>query len=434
MEKMLIAGVMGQDCRGFLPMCLESLKTADRIIYIDGGSVDGSADYAKSRDCVVIENNYDQDDPKMNGHQRNIFLSYLKEHYPEDWCIFVDADEVVEDLGKIKEFIQNNEPGIYSVRMRHLIGDLGHEDSTQEKHYVLNRLFKVDCAGEYPEVEHPVLQPKTPLETQCQIPKVLYQKTDTTTIWHLSYIPNMWELKKKYENHLKKSNMHTPEYLFDWYRSHLFGTYPRKVFPVDELPRVILDNFGIDKDELYFQLRRNLDVKHFIDAIYLRDWLFAQGEEYPNVIDFGCGVGLRVWAMNKVGLEAFGNEISEYAVKNSLYPGRIVWGDITKGANTKESNTAGEFSLSLAYDVLEHLKYEDLKKGIDTLINSTKKYILVSVPFKGTPNCDADKTHIIKEDKEWWIKQFTDKGLKLIKTPDHFLYKEQIMIFEKNET
>ena len=64
-------------------------------------------------------------------------------------------------------------------------------------------------------------------------------------------------------------------------------------------------------------------------------------------------------------------------------------------------------------------------------IKSGYKYILVSVPFKGTPNCDADPTHIIKEDKDWWIKQFTDKGLKLIKTPDHFLFKDQILIFEK---
>jgi len=60
----------------------------------------------------------------------------------------------------------------------------------------------------------------------------------------------------------------------------------------------------------------------------------------------------------------------------------------------------------------------------------TKKYILISVPFKGNPNLEADPTHIIKEDRDWWIKQFTDKGMKLIETPNNFLYKHQILIFK----
>src|SRR3990167_9784445 len=170
-----------------------------------------------------------------------------------DMCIesVLDADEIVEEGGinKIKKFIKKN-PETYNVHMRHFIGDLGHEDSTIPKHYVPRRLFKIDKSIGYPEVEHPVLQVEGTVEN-C----------DATTIWHMAYIQNMWEIKKRYDNHLKKSNMHTPEYLKNWYWSHLFGQYPRKQFNLEDIPRVILDNFGIDKDEIYFA-NRGVELKH----------------------------------------------------------------------------------------------------------------------------------------------------------------------------
>jgi len=53
------------------------------------------------------------------------------------------------------------------------------------------------------------------------------------------------------------------------------------------------------------------------------------------------------------------------------------------------------------------------------------------VPVIGNPALEIDPTHIIKESEEWWLSQFEKRGLKLIKTPDNFLYKEQVYIFEK---
>ena len=150
--------------------------------------------------------------------------------------------------------------------MRHLIGDLVHEDSLQETHYVVNRLFKISEAKYYPEVEHPVLQGNnTEWMLEGQESKEGKQtrlfKTDITTIWHLAYIPGMWEIKKRYDNHLKKSNMHTPQFLKQWYHAHLFGTYPRKEFNPADLPKVILDNFEVNRDELYFS-NRGIEFKH----------------------------------------------------------------------------------------------------------------------------------------------------------------------------
>ena len=157
----LVVVILGENCEKFIEMCLESVKDADAIVYCDGGSkriMEYEEDFLDRYKAILIENTYNQSDPCMNGKQRNFYLKYLKENYPDDWCLVLDADEVVDDFNKIKEFIQTAKHGLYSVKMRHFIGDLGHEDATREQHFVPNRLFKISSAAYYPEIEHPVLQ------------------------------------------------------------------------------------------------------------------------------------------------------------------------------------------------------------------------------------------------------------------------------------
>ena len=146
-----------------------------------------------------------------------------------------------------------------------------------------------------------------------------------------------------------------------------------------------------------------------------------------DIILIGDGLGVRTFPSKAMGLSVLGTDLSEYAVKH-CHPeikDCYIQDDII---NTKIKEKA---KLVIAYDILEHLSYKNLDKAINNLIRHTTKHILISVPYKGTPPATADPTHIIIEDREFWIKKFTDKGLKLIKTPDHFQYKEQILIFEK---
>ena len=421
MSNKLIVCIMGQDCERFISMCLESIKDSDVIVYLDGGSTDKTLEIIRNykdkhnNNFSIISNEYSQEDRGMNGKQRNIYLRYVKEKYPNDWCLVLDADEVVEDLNKIKEVIQFANKGVYSVNMRHFIGDLGHEDSTVPKHYVPNRLFKISEAYGYQELEHPVLQ---------GVKNTFYGQINETTIFHLAYIPNLWELKKRYDNHMKKSNMHTPEYLKNWYYSHIFGSYPRTPINLTDIPEVILKTFGIDKDEFYFQ-ERLLENKHWIDALDWKEYFKA-----PIVVEFGCGLGPRIFAMNNVGQSAIGIELSKWA-KNHRMHANIEQGDITNNDHPFLDTYKHQIGLTIAYDVLEHVDKEKLPAAIDTLIKYSNKYILVSVPTLGDPNLENDKTHKIRETKEWWVKKFTDKGVKLVKTPEHFLFREQVMIFEK---
>ena len=246
---------MGQNCEKYIGMCLESVKNADAIVYCDGGSTDYTIPFVKSKyedKVITIFNEYSQEDKEMNGKQRNFYLEYVKEHYPGWWCLALDADEVVDDLEQIKKWVDkyNDIGDLYpcvSVKMRHFIGDLGHEDTTVKEHMVLHRLFKVTKDLYYPLGENPVLQ--------CKDKESRKYECRDTTIWHLAYIPNMWEIKARYDNHVKKSEMHTPEFLKKWYYAHLFGKYPKQEIQLTDIPQTILDTFGIDKDEFYFMNR-----------------------------------------------------------------------------------------------------------------------------------------------------------------------------------
>jgi glycosyltransferase involved in cell wall biosynthesis len=425
MEKLVVC-IMGQNVERTIGMCLESIKDADAIVYCDGGSTDDTLviveDNLHNFEDNIIKNPYDQNDKQMNGKQRNFYLNYLKENYTNDWCLCLDADEVVDDINKVKEFIQTAYDGIYSVKMRHFIGDLGNEDATQEKHYVPNRLFKISEAGNYPEVEHPVLQPKiqfVPVGQELQ--RQIMELTDCTTIWHLAYIPNLWEIKKRYDNHLNKSNMHTPQFLKGWYYQHLFGWYPKKQIDVMDIPQTILTEFGIDKDEFYFTPRMPIEAKHFIMC---KEWNDYFKPKY--ILDLGCGVGHygRGFKIFNPDVSYLGLEKSKWAVENTPYKDLCLQvEDITK-----LSSINGNYDLVLCLDVLEHLEY----KGLDSILKliKDKRSVLFSIPYIGDPHLDADKTHIIKETKEWWVNKLSEY-FTIKDVPSNWLFANQLLIGER---
>ncbi len=411
---------MGQDCERFIGMSLEAVKDADAIVYCDGGSKPEfwiCANWMKWKNLKVIANKYNQEDKSMNGKQRNFYLDYVKKNYSGWWCLAIDADEVVEDLSKIKYFIntlpKGQDSNLYSMKMRHLIGDLAHEDATQQVHFVQHRLFKIRDDLYYPEIEHSVLNSHND--------KVLSGNIQPTTIWHLAYIPNLFEYKKKYDNHMKKSDMHTPEFLKQWYWLHIFGEYPRTKFNPMELPDVLLKEFGIDKDELYF-MNRKLETKHFLMS---KQWIKAF--DPITVLDLGCGLGHYGYAMTTMyeDIEYLGIEKSMWAKNNSYKELDIRQGQI----QIPQSYIKEEYNLVLCIDILEHLKEEDLEKSLVNIKNYGKNFIF-SIPFLGDPNLEADPTHIIKKTKKWWVDKLS-KYFKIEDAPEDWLYHEQMLLGKK---
>ncbi|MHA1868730.1 MAG: methyltransferase [Candidatus Heimdallarchaeaceae archaeon] len=424
MGQKIVVCIMGQNCEKFIGMCLESVKDADAIVYCDGGS---KAEFFMKFQSLpirkeidnkfkLIQNKYDQEDKGMNGKQRNFYLDYVKKNYPNWWCLVIDPDEVVEDFSKIKEFIQlANKDKLYSIKMRHLIGDLGHEDATQPIHFVPHRLFYISNDLFYPEIEHPVLQSEKDKET---IP------VQVTTIWHLSYISGIWNIKKKYENHMKKSTIHSEKYLNNWYRAHLFGQYPKSQVNLLELPEILLKEFGVEKDELYF-MNRGLELKHFLMC---KNWMDYFGlSDKKSILDIGAGLGHYGFVLQEfMDCNYLGIEKSKWAVKNCPYKDLdIRQMDITKGIALPDSN----YDLVLCLDILEHLEEEKLDFVLDAL-SRTGKYFIFSIPFLGDPNLMMDSTHKIFKPKKWWIEKL-NKHFKIEDAPSNWLFNHQILIGEK---
>ncbi len=435
----LVVVVMGQDCKDFAELCLNSVKDADAIVFCDGGSKDEMLCWLIDKDFMnpkyketietegphhkwLIEQEFRQDDPEMNGKQRNFYLEFLKKHYAGWWALCLDADEVVDNLAAIKEWInaitsteQLHDPKrcLISIRMRHLFHNLRWEDATQAEHFVPHRLFYVNDDLYYPLGEH------QPLSTRDMASQSVHCRA--TTIWHLAYAP-LFHVRNRYRKNLSHSAVHNKTFLDQWYRAHLFDKYPITEVKPEDLPGHLLQGLDINPDEVYF-LDRKIEVKHFIDAGHWRDHFKL--EKNDVVLEWGSGLGCRVAALLTVGIACQGIELSQYACDNSFTPNNVMQGDITAPHQGLKA-----YKLVIAYDVLEHVPYEKLDLAITNLTAFSKQYVLVSVPTLGDPNLENDKTHIIKETKEWWKKQFFDRGCKELPVPEHFLYREQLMIFE----
>jgi glycosyltransferase involved in cell wall biosynthesis len=96
--------LIAQNAEQHLARCLDSLKSFDEIIFVDGGSSDKSIEIAKKYPNVVI---YENSWPGFI-EQRNYSLSKAS----HDWCFMIDADEALGE-GTAEEIyrVANNPNG-----------------------------------------------------------------------------------------------------------------------------------------------------------------------------------------------------------------------------------------------------------------------------------------------------------------------------------
>lgn len=434
MEKLIVCMLAG-NCENTLDIAIESVRYADKIVIVyDTTSLDRTQSILNvwqeelSEKLTILLRPYDHsiDNKYSNSDARMFYLDFLKKNYKNDFCLVIDADECVDDLTKIREWI--NKFGIImntypccNIQMRHFIGDLGHEDSTRPEHFVQGRLFKIDNSLVYPSGEHPVLQSTKEFKEYNIKP---------TVIWHLGYIPNIWDIKKRYDNHMNKSEIHTKEFLRQWYYAHLFGKYPKKEINIIDIPEIILKKFGIDRDMFYFQ-NRNVDVKHFIMC---RNWYdyFSNKNKPLNIIEFGCGKAPFGFAFNFIAddINYTGVELSQYAVDNAFV--KIKQGDITS------YNAGRSYDLVICSDVLEHLNDEQLNQAIINICQHGDNFIF-SLPFDKDdelnipvdPNLYNDSTHKQFKSKREWIKLFNENGITITEPPKKWLFGNQLLIGER---
>lgn len=119
-----------------------------------------------------------------------------------------------------------------------------------------------------------------------------------------------------------------------------------------------------------------------------------------RVLDAGCAKGFLVEAFREKGVEAFGVDISEYAIgeaHESIQPFVKVQ-SLTERIESK-------FDLIISIEVLEHMPQKDAINAIAQICSATDDVIFSSSPF------DYDEpTHINVHPPEYWAREFARHG------------------------
>ena len=137
---------------------------------------------------------------------------------------------------------------------------------------------------------------------------------------------------------------------------------------------------------------------HMINGLGLTD--------KDKVLDYGCAKGYLVRALRLLGINAFGVDISQYALDHcheSVKPYcSLITDDFFRTAESR-------YSYILAKDVFEHIREEDLRPLLHILASATRcLFIAVPLAKMGSstefevPSYHMDTSHITIRDRVWW--------------------------------
>lgn len=128
-----------------------------------------------------------------------------------------------------------------------------------------------------------------------------------------------------------------------------------------------------------------------------------------KVLDFGCAKGYYVKAFRLLHRDAWGCDISEYAINssdNDTFDYLKICKDEVVPFNT-------HFDFVIAKDVLEHLDEECINLLLYKLSRMGVNIFFISVPLADSygnyiiPNAEKDITHKIRGTADYWIRLFT---------------------------
>ena len=158
----------------------------------------------------------------------------------------------------------------------------------------------------------------------------------------------------------------------------------------------------------------SLPLANFIKQKYTKK-ITPDGSRYDKVLDYGCAKGFLVHALRLLDVTAYGFDTSNYALKN-CHPEvkKYLFG---------QRELIPQIDTIIVKDVLEHFTEELLDKELKWMHDNCHQ-MLVVVPLGENnkyriPEYGFDKTHILKENEDWWINKFRINRF----TIDEFYYK-----------
>ncbi len=122
-----------------------------------------------------------------------------------------------------------------------------------------------------------------------------------------------------------------------------------------------------------------------------------------KVLDAGCAKGFLVESLRDRGIEAFGIDISEYAISE-------VRPDIRAycRAGSLVTPLSERYDLITCIEVLEHMTEEEGKRAIANICKSTN-----DVLFSSSPDDFDEPTHVNVRPRAYWAERFAEAGFSL---------------------
>lgn len=163
------------------------------------------------------------------------------------------------------------------------------------------------------------------------------------------------------------------------------------------------------KPSLWARFKLGRIIENHFEALYRA--IFLKILFHPKkVLDVGCGMGELVFWLRHLGVEAFGVDISDYAISNA-HPSMRTY--LKRGSITNLPYEDSSFGLITTFDVLEHIE----EKGLDRALLECQRvsYCLVLHKiFKGSTLFEvSDPSHVCVHPGEWWEEKFRKLGLRL---------------------
>jgi SAM-dependent methyltransferase len=155
-----------------------------------------------------------------------------------------------------------------------------------------------------------------------------------------------------------------------------------------------------------------------------------------SILDYGCAKGYSVKALRLLHRESYGVDISEYAIENCASDVKEYVKVLGKNKKIPLLHNKKKYDWCFAKDVLEHVQHQDLSATLEN-IREVCDNLFVAVPLGDGEKyfCETfelDKTHIIREDLEWWSDKLVEAGFNVKEAKYRMDYiKENYAKYEK---
>ena len=158
-------------------------------------------------------------------------------------------------------------------------------------------------------------------------------------------------------------------------------------------------------------------------------------KETDSVLDFGCAKGYLVKALRLLHRDAYGVDVSDYAINQCKEGVRDYTQLVEPRGPYPVLCNQERYDWVIAKDVLEHVCYDDINMVLSQL-SIVSNNVFIAVPLGDgrkyvVDSYELDKTHIIREDLGWWTELLEKYFTVINKTYKMNHIKENYQQYEK---